>query len=200
MSADNDKIGRFFKIATFFLLVFLILVSSWAVNWHYSAEIIVLVLFLCAYTVLLTLPITRFKLGPTGFEGELERLVKKRETSPAPPETIEEVDEEVAEFSRDLVQADTILMRLSIEIEKTLRNIAESYGFSHLKVGMGQLTRMLQKKEIITDQWLIEALYFFRRHRNELIHEGKISDIQEAINVGREVLARLRQIQKEQAN
>jgi len=199
MSLDR-YISQSFKIITFFLLIFLIVVSSWVGDWHYSAEIIVLVMFLCAYTVLLTLPIAKFKLSPTGFEGELERLIKERETSPAPPETVEEVNKEVAEFSQDLVEPDTILMRLSIEIETTLRNIAESAGFSRVKVGMGQLTRMLQQKQIITDSWLINALHFFRKYRNELIHEGKTSDIQEVINVGREVLAKLRQIQKERSS
>lgn len=196
MSVDHTM-ASLFKIITFFLLIFLILVSSWSVNWSYTSEIIVLVMFLCAYTVLLTLPITKFKLSPTGFEGELERLIRERETSPAPPETVEEVNEEVAEFSQDLVEPDTILMRLSIEIETTLRNIAESAGLSETKVGIAQLTRMLQHKQIITDSWLIRALHFFRKYRNDLLHEGKTSHIQEAINVGRVALVKLRQIQKE---
>lgn len=196
----DHNLSTFFKIITFFLLVFLILVSSWSVNWHYTLEIVVLVMFLCAYTILLTLPITRFKLSPTGFEGELERLVREKEGSPASQETIEEVDEEVAEFSQELVEPDTILMRLSIEIETTLRAIAESAGVSRLKVGIGQLTRVLQQKQIITDPWLIDALHFFRIYRNDLIHEGKTRDIQEGISVGREVLAKLRQIQKEKSS
>jgi len=157
-------------------------------------------MFLCAYTILLTLPITRFKLSSTGFEGELERLVRKKEGSPASQETIAEVDEEVADFSQELVEPDTILMRLSIEIETTLRAIAESAGVSRLKVGISQLTRVLQEKQIITDPWLIDALYFFRIYRNDLIHEGKTRDIQEGISVGREVLAKLRQIQKERSS
>lgn len=197
MSIGNDNLGKIFKVITFFLLVSLILISSLVVNWHFSAEIIALVLLLIAYTLLLTLPITKFKLSPTGFEGELERLMKEREASPAPPETVEEVNEEVAEFSQDLGEPDTILMRLSIEIETTLRTIAESAGLSKPKVGIGQLTRMLQQKQIITDSWLINALHFFRKYRNKLLHEGKTSNIQEAISVGREVLAKLRQIQKE---
>jgi len=103
----------------------------------------------------------------------------------------------VAEFSQNIVESDLMLMRLSIEIETTLRNIAELSGLTDIKVGLGQLTRMLQQKEIITNQWLFAALQFFQVHRNELIHEGKTSDIQQAIDVGRLTLAKLRQIQKE---
>lgn len=196
---DNISLGRFFKIVTYLLLVFLILVSALVVNWHYSPEIIVLILFLCAYTLLLTLPIIRFKISPTAFEGELERLVKEREESPAPSETLQEVTEEVKEFSKELVENDSILMRLSIAIEITLRNIAESAGITRLKVSMGELSRILQTEGIIADPWLIEALDFFRRHRNDLIHEGKAQDIQAGIDIGREVLAKLRQIQKERS-
>ena len=199
MSLDH-YMSTSFKIITFFLLIFLILVSSWSVNWHYTSEIVVLVMFLCAYTILLTLPITKFKLSLAGFEGELERLLKKREESPALPETVEEVNAEVAEFSQELVGADTILMRLSIAIEITLRNIAESAGITKLKVSMAELTRMLQKEEIITDPWLIDALHFFRRYRNDLIHEGQTQNIQAGISIGREVLAKLRQIQKERSS
>lgn len=88
-------------------------------------------------------------------------------------------------------------MRLSIEIETTLRNIAGMLGIISTKVGMGTLVDMLRGREILTDRWLITALHFFRRYRNELLHEGKTRDIQDAINVGRKVLAKLKQIQKE---
>lgn len=200
MSNGKDKIGKGFKIITFILLVFLIIASSWAVSWHPTSQILSLVLILCAYTLLLVLPITKFKLSPSGFEGELERLVEEREALPAPTETIEEVNQEVAQFSENLVEPDLILMRLSIEIETTLRRISELSGLIHTKVGMGQLTRMLRQKEILTDRWLLNALEFFRVHRNELIHEGKTSEIQNAINVGQDVLAKLRQIEKELAS
>lgn len=195
MSVD-DIIIIFFKIVTFSLLVFLVLISSFSVNWHFGMEIITVVLFLCAYTIILTLPIKRFKLGLSGFEGELERLIKEKVTSSASPETVEEVEEEMIAFSQESIEPDTVLLRLSIEIETTLRSIAESKGLVRIKVGLGQLTRILQQKQIISDPWLIDALHFFRKYRNELIHEGKTADIEAGINVGREVLVKLKQIQK----
>jgi hypothetical protein len=197
MSISNSEIAKYFKIITFILLFFLVLASSWATGWHPTLEINLLVLFLCAYVLLLVLPITKFKLGPSGFEGELKWLTDEKGISPPPSEIVEKVDKEVAEFSQNIVESDLMLMRLSIEIETTLRNIAELSGLTDIKVGLGQLTRMLQQKEIITNQWLFAALQFFQVHRNELIHEGKTSDIQQAIDVGRLTLAKLRQIQKE---
>jgi hypothetical protein len=197
MSYWNTKIGTYFSTITFILLIFLILVSSWSVSWHITAEVDFLNLTLCAYALFLVLPITKFRFGPSGFEGELERLVKDRKLSPVQTDIVEEVNKEVVEFSQNLVESDLILMRLSIEIETTLRNIAEKSGLRHTKVSMGMLVNMLRRKEIITDHWLIEALHFFQIYRNELIHEGKTSDLHEAINVGGMVLAKLRQIQKE---
>lgn len=197
MSVD-DAIVRIFKIVTFSLLVFLILISSFSVSWHFDAEIIGAILLLCGYTIILTLPIKKFKLTPASFEGELYRLSKEHIASSASPATLKEVDEELIYFSRELVEPDTVLFRLSIEIEKTLRNIAKSTGLSRLTVGMGQLIQILQREQIIIDPWLIDALHFFRRYRNALIHEGKITDIETGINVAREVLAKLKQIQKKE--
>lgn len=199
MADLNNNIGKYFKIITFMLLVFLILTTSWVVGWHPTPEILSLVLFLCAYTLLLVLPITKFKLGPSGFEGELERLMKEREVSPAPDEIVEEVDREIAVYSENLVDQDVVLMRLSIDIETTLRDIAERVELRRTRVGMGALVDMLKQRGILKDPWLLDSLHFFREHRNELLHEGKTSDVKDAINVGRKVLAKLRQIQKELA-
>ena len=102
-------------------------------------------------------------------------------------------------FSQEFVEPDTVLMRLAIEIETTLRALAESAGITRLKVGMGQLTRMLQKSQIINDPWLIKSLLFFTDSRNALLHEGKTTDIKNGIILGREVLTKLRQIQKERS-
>lgn len=110
---------------------------------------------------------------------------------------MEEVNQEVKRFSNEFVESDLVLMKLSIEIETTLRHISELSDFHHTKLGMGRLIRMLRQKEILTNKWLLKALEFFRVHRNELIHEGKTSDIEEAIDVGQTILVKLRQIEKE---
>jgi DNA-binding transcriptional regulator GbsR (MarR family) len=111
-------------------------------------------------------------------------------------ETDKEVTQEVARFSENYAEPDIVLMKMAIEIETTLRNIAEQAGLSRTKVSMGMLVRILQQKELITEKWLLEALRFFQSHRNELIHEGKTDDIRDAIDVGREVLAKLREIEQ----
>lgn len=192
-----SKLDNAMKIATFIILVALIFIFSWAADWRLTTEIGIIILFLIAYTLLLVLPIKKFKLGPSGFEGELQRLATQKEDFPASTDTVEEVSREITRYSNELVESDLVLMRLSIEIETTLRRISEMSRLPHTKVGMGQLIRILQQKEILTDQWLLKALDFFRMHRNELIHEGKTSDIEEAIDVGQTVLAKLRQIEKD---
>lgn len=190
------QIEFFFKVLTYVLLFSIIIISFWASSWHSTLEIDLLTLFLIAYTVLLVLPITRFKLSPSGFEGELERLKEEKEKSPVSAETAKEVNQEVDRFSENLVESDLVLMKLSIEIETTLRSIAESSGISRTKVSMGMLIQMLAQKEILTDNWLLDALRFFQIHRNELIHEGRTDDIERAIDVGRTVLAKLRELQQ----
>ena len=192
----GEKMGRAFVSITFFLLIFLILIASWTNNWIYSAEIVAIILFLCGYSLILTLPIKKFRLTPASFEGELDKLVKEKPKTTV--EEIEEVQRQVEDFSEESAQPDTILIQLSIEIEKTLRKIGKSYGIQNLKKSMGYLTRNLQKKQIITDKWLINALDFFRVYRNELLHEGKRDNLLEAIDVGEEVLARLKQIEKKE--
>lgn len=194
----EHPVENFFKILTYILLFSIILISYWASGWHSTLETDALILFLIAYTLLLVLPISRFKLGPSGFEGELVRLDREKEGSPASAETVKKVNEEIDKFSKDLVEPDVVLMKLSIEVETTLRSIAESSGISRTRVTMGELIRMLRQKEVLTDNWLLNALHFFQTHRNELIHEGKTEDIEKAIDVGRTVLAKLREIQKHQ--
>jgi hypothetical protein len=185
-----------FKVITYGLVLSLVVVSFWASNWNLTAEIDVVVIFLIAYTLLLVLPFSKFKLGPSGFEGELERLVEGRETTQVSAETTREVNQEVANFSEAVVDSDSVLIRLSIEIETTLRSIAESSGMTHTKVSTGMLIQMLTQREILTDKWLLNALRFFQIHRNELIHEGRTDDIRTAIDVGKRVLAQLREIQQ----
>lgn len=195
MPQKDHRVEAFFKIVTYVLLFSVILVSLWASEWNSTLETNLLILFLIAYTLLLILPITRFKLGPSGFEGELDRLEQEKEKSPISTGTAKEVNQEIDRFSEELVEPDLVLMKLSIEIETTLRSIAEHSGISPAKVGIGRLNQMLRQKEILTDSWLLDALHFFQIHRNELIHEGKTDDIEKAIDIGRKVLTKLREIQ-----
>jgi hypothetical protein len=192
----NARVEGFFKIITYALVLSLIIVSFWASNWKLTMEADVVILFLIAYTLLLILPFSKFKLGPSGFEGELQRLAGERETTHVSAETAREVNEEVANISQAVVDDDSVLMRLSIEIETTLRSIAELSGMTNTRVMMGQLIRVLTQQQILTDRWLLNALRFFQTHRNELIHEGRTDDIREAIDVGRRVLEQLREIQQ----
>lgn len=190
------KAEQVFKVITYGLVLFLVVVSFWTSGWKLTAEIDVAVLFLIAYTLLLILPFSKFKLGISGFEGELERLKDESGTAQVSPETARAVDQEVASFSEAGMDNDTVLIRLAIEIETILRSIAESSGITRTKVGMGQLVQMLSQKEILTDKWLLNALHFFQVHRNELIHEGRTDDISDAISIGQIVISMLRDIQQ----
>jgi hypothetical protein len=185
----------FLKVGTFLIFVFLIVVCSAAADWHLGPTMVSLVIVLVAFVVIVTLPLKRFRLGPFGFEGELEHL-SRTPTPKISPEKKEDVELEMRRFAESTIEPDLLLMRLSIEIEKTLRQIADESGIPQSKVGMGQLLQFLQTKEVLTDRWLIDALHFFQKHRNELVHEGKTSDIEKAIEIGQSVLAYLKDIKK----
>lgn len=194
------------KVTTYCLLFSMIIIGFWAYNWKVSAEFDALILFFIAYTLLLVLPITNFELSWLGFKGEmkreLERLTERIDASPVSVAAVREVDDELIDFSKGVIRDDTVLMKLSIEIETTLREIAESAKVYDEKVpakkmGMNQLIQALRQKEILTDRWLLAALHFFRIHRNELLHEGKTDDIVKAINVGIRALAELREIKQQ---
>lgn len=199
------EIEKSLKVITYCFLLLIIAISFWAYGWKASAEFDVLVLFFIAYTLLLVLPITDFELSPLSFKGkmkrELKRLVEQSSTLSVPRETVGGIQNELRFFTARS-NSDTVLMKLSIDIETTLRNIAESLQkynekYNGKKVGMAQLINFLRGEGVITDKWLVEALYFFRVYRNELIHEGKSDDIAKAIDVGTKVLAELKEIQRE---
>jgi hypothetical protein len=151
-----------------------------------------LLIILSAYVLLLVLPITKFKLSTSGFEGELDRLSKEPKSISGA--TVQEVNQQIETFSGSTVEPDLLLMRLSIEIETTLRSIAEKSGMTNARVGMGMLVKFLRQKEIVTDSWLIDALSFFQKYRNELVHEGKTSDIEKGIDLGKNILVKLKEI------
>lgn len=192
------------KIVTYCFLFSVITISFWAYNWKASAEFDALVLFFIAYTLLLVLPISDFEIGPFSFKGkmkrELKRLTEEGSAVSVPPETLGGIQNDMRLF-RSRSSNDTVLMKLAIDIETTLRDIAESQKnynekYKGRKVGMAQLVEFLRSREIITDKWLLDALHFFRVHRNELLHEGKTDDMAKAIDVGTKVLAEIREIQK----
>ena len=191
----DDFISWLLKVGTFAVLTFIIIISSFSTDWILDTLIVSVILLLCGYTIILTMPLTKFKLSASGFEAELDRLTTQRKSEKIEVES-EKVEKEVAKVSEDLVEPDTILMRLSIEIETTLRDLAESSGIKNTKVSMGMLVRYLQKEYVLTNRWLIDSLDFFRQYRNELLHEGKTSEIQKAIELGKEVLVNLIQIQQ----
>lgn len=180
------------KVAAFLFIIIIGFLSSWVAGWHLGPSMLSLLIILCGYTLLLVLPITKFKLSPSGFEGELERLAEQ--VIQISSQTENEVNSQLEEFSENTVEPDLLLMRLSIEIETTLREIAEKAGMIHTRVGIGMLIRFLEQKEIITERWLIEAISFFQKYRNALVHEGKTKDIENGIEIGRTVLGKLKEI------
>jgi hypothetical protein len=186
------KIENFLKLFTFFFIIFIGSISSWASQWHLGPYMLSLLIILSAYVLLLVLPITKFKLSTSGFEGELDRLSKEPKSISVA--TVQEVNQQIETFSGSTVEPDLLLMRLSIEIETTLRSIAEKSGMTNARVGMGMLVKFLRQKEIVTDSWLIDALSFFQKYRNELVHEGKTSDIEKGIDLGKNILVKLKEI------
>jgi hypothetical protein len=190
--------GTIIKITTYIFLILLIIVDMWTSDGHLSYSTVSVVLFLTGYTLLLVLPFRKFKLSPSSFEGELENLIRTAPTQRVPSQAEKHVAREVEKVSQGLIDKRSVMLELSIRIEGELKRIAGIAGLSlrDTRQSVGQLIQILQKKEIITDTWLIKALEFFRSHRNELVHTGSTNDIDNAIKVGEVVLAKLSGIRR----
>lgn len=196
MSVDwKTALDILLKIVTYSLIFAVIIIAFYFTTFVLNVEIEVMALMLIGYTLFLVLPFSKAKMSLSGFEVELERLKTESKNETISAENTTEAEQEVAIIKDGTVDNDTVLVRLSIEIEKTLKSIAEASGLPS-KIGLGQLIQMMSRKEILTDKWLIDALLFFRVHRNELVHEGKTDDIMLAIDVGKTVLAKLIELKK----
>jgi len=182
-----------FEAITYMALILILFAALIVEDWRLNYEILGLSIILTGYTLVLVLPITRFKIGASGIEGEISRLKADASIRALSDESAAEASALVAKISQTLVDPRSIFLDLSIEIEKTLRELAASRGLPH-RIGMGELVRQLRIREVLTDKWLLEALQFFIRRRNLIVHEGKVEQIQSAIDIGTAVLARLNEI------
>jgi hypothetical protein len=196
---SEGKLAIALEIATFALLFLLIIVSFWASNWRVTAELDVVVLALISYTLLLVLPISDFDLSLTGLKAKMRKRLNKlsdeTDIQSISAKTVRDVDQEVIEFADLSSDADLVFMSLIIQIQKTLDEIASSVGIPTRKSSLGDLIQKLRNKGILAETWLLQSLYFLRDYRNEVLHLGKISDIQKAIGIEKVVLADLRNIQ-----
>lgn len=194
--ADMDMFfSRLSKIITYIIICSLIFMAFYYLNWTLNNYIILLSAILCGYTFAFSLPMTRIKIGLSGIEADFDRLLSEKPE--VEEEQKEKVEEEVEEAVERGLEPDVILMKLSIDIETTLRRIAEVIGVKRLKVSIGLLVRELRVRAIITDEWLLGALDVFRKYRNELIHEGRTTDIEHAIDTGILIIAQLRKIEEQ---
>src|SRR6266566_4498548 len=90
-----------------------------------NSDILVLVLILTAYTLLLVLPIRRFKLTLHSFEGELDELINEANESPPTVASEARVDNSVISASyAQSTDPRLVLLQLSVAIEKKLAEIA----------------------------------------------------------------------------
>jgi len=174
-------------------LILILFAALIAANWKLNYEILGLSMILTGYTLVLVLPITRFRIGTSGIEGEISRLKANASTKAPSDKSAAEASAVVAEISQTYVDPRSVFLELSMEIEKRLRQLAVSRGLPH-RVGMGELLRQLRRHEVVTDRWLLDAVQFFIQKRNLILHEGKVEQIQSAIDIGTAVLARLSEI------
>ncbi|MDG6980828.1 MAG: hypothetical protein JRN51_06905 [Nitrososphaerota archaeon] len=182
-----------FEVMTYLILAGLPVASLLTNGFQLSAETNVALLFLLAYTVLLVLPISKFKLGPSGFEGDIDRLVKNA-PSPPPSPTAAPITRTSAVRYENLVDPRSVFLQLSIDIETKLRAMGERSKVQG-KLPLGNLIEQLRRREVLTDPWLLDALSVFRKHRNAIVHEGSMRDINAAIDIGNTVLVKLNEIE-----
>jgi hypothetical protein len=187
------------KIITFALLLTIIVVAFWALNWKVNAELDVVILALISYTLLLVLPISDFDFSLTGLKAkvlrkkidELSTEVEDRQVS---TESVKDVTQKMAYLSPNL---DTTFMRLMIEIQATLDKIAELVGIPTRKYSLGALITELNHQTVLKEPWLMESLHFLRRYRNEILHLKKTNYLERAISIEESVLAELKDIKKQ---
>lgn len=187
---------RIFEILTYLILAGLPALSLAFNGGQLTAETNVALLFLLAYTILLVLPVSKFKLTPSGFEADIDRLAKNAPTTAGTVSGSLGVGLEarVTVVEPDLVDPRSNFLQLSIDIERKLRVLAQGHGVTG-KIPLGQLIEKLRRMEVITDAWLLDALTVFRKRRNEIVHEGNLRDINAAIEIGKLVIAKLEETQ-----
>lgn len=183
-----NTFGLLFKIITYLSLIIILFISFYYQSFIINIDLIGLIIILCGYTIIMSLRLKNFQLSPTGISAELDTLEKESEKVAKVENGIKS---EVEKTIEDAIEPDTQLLRLSIEIEKTLRNLAILTGIKESRVSMRQLLDYLIQNKTITDKWLIEAIIFISHNRNLLAHEGTVIDIKKAINIGKEVLSHL---------
>jgi len=195
MSSGNEEPAKgtgLFATVTYVILILVlsaVLVEDrWVLNW----EILGLLTLLAGYTLVLVLPVSRFKISASGIEAEVLRLKNTAPTPSPADESTKEAETVVSQASESLTDPRSVFLDLSIELEKRLRQLGASHGISQ-KMGMGQLVNQLRRRQVLTDAWLIDALQLFIQKRNQIVHEGKIELIQSAIEMGTVVLGRLEQ-------
>lgn len=68
-----------------------------------------------------------------------------------------------------------------------------SNGISHFRSLCEKVKSVVKTRQNL-DRWLLDALQFFIKRRNLIVHEGKVERIQSAIDIGTTVLAKLNEI------
>jgi hypothetical protein len=185
-----------FKTMTYAILALVLFVVLIVASWILNPEILILLGLLVGYTLILVLPVTKFKISATGVEADVDHLERNAPALPSETSTAKEAKAAVNQSTQALNDPRSVFLDLSIEIEKKLRQTAISRGISE-KMGMGQMVHQLNRIGVITDPWLLDALRLFVDKRNQIVHEGRIELIQSAIDIGTVVLGRLEETNEE---
>lgn len=191
-----SPITRVLQVITYIVLLIVLFSTLWTANWKMDLQILGVLLMLMAYTLVLVLPVSWFKITPSSIEAELQQLLRNEPTPPASEESTKEAEAAVSQSSRSLSDPGSVFLDLSIEIERIFREIAISRGLPE-RMPMGALIRELRQRRMVTDPWLLDAVQLFAEKRNRILHEGKVGQIQSAIQIGTLVLARLKGIEPE---
>lgn len=179
----------FFEIGTYASLVLVLGLALWVTSGNLNPNIDGLILILSAYTLLLVLPIRKFRLTWHSFEAELDELYDEAKRSPPTLRGERIADQTLARTYERSTDPRLVLLQMSVEIESKLAQIAERHGLE--KQSFYQIIDLLRQKEILTDSFVINGLRFFREQRNALVHQGRVPELAKAIDIGRTLLAKL---------
>lgn len=183
------------------LLLLLLSIQIYADSFRLTTTSLAILVLIFAVVLVISYPdITKFKVGPSGFE--FERQAYELTEKVLSRATATERDTSITSTARlatgiELRELDSrgALFTTLVDIEREMARLAEGPESTGRRLGFAALTRELVSRELI-DKDLDQALEFLRTIRNRAFHGEYLSEDQTkaALNLASAVLLRLKAI------
>jgi len=184
------------------LLLVLLIIQIYADLFRLTPSSLTIVVLIFGVVLVLSYPdITKFKVGPSGFEFERQahELTQKLLAPTATTErtaTITSTARIITGIEPREPDSRGALFTILVDIEREMARFAGLQDTTRRRLGFGGLIGALTSRELL-DQDLHEALEFLRKIRNSAFHGEYLTEDQTkaALNLATIVLARLKAIE-----